>query len=246
MDKNDRLLAAEEASWRKTGAPVSRIVRTQSEARRSPVVVPVTAATGATAPWFRRSTIVIPLVAGCTLCVALVIVALMRSPTTVPTAAPPPPAGTAGTVAAPGAAGVPSPSGGGAAVARPAVGQPAVGQPATATAPAANTGPTVVLSTDEPPTPPKAKVDAETEPPRHVAVKQTPPIRPNNNNNNNNNNRQPTRPAATRLATPPTTPAVVTPTVPTVETPAVTPPKNDCNPPYYYEGSKKVFKPSCL
>jgi eukaryotic-like serine/threonine-protein kinase len=29
-------------------------------------------------------------------------------------------------------------------------------------------------------------------------------------------------------------------------TPVVTQPANDCNPPYYYEGQKKVFKPNCL
>ena len=28
--------------------------------------------------------------------------------------------------------------------------------------------------------------------------------------------------------------------------PATTQPANDCNPPYYYEGQKKVFKPNCL
>jgi serine/threonine-protein kinase len=28
--------------------------------------------------------------------------------------------------------------------------------------------------------------------------------------------------------------------------PAAEPPKDDCNPPYYYEGDKKIFKPSCI
>ncbi|HSN29456.1 MAG TPA: hypothetical protein VLT45_24365, partial [Kofleriaceae bacterium] len=28
--------------------------------------------------------------------------------------------------------------------------------------------------------------------------------------------------------------------------PAAEPAKDDCNPPYYYEGDKKIFKPSCI
>ena len=33
---------------------------------------------------------------------------------------------------------------------------------------------------------------------------------------------------------------------PAVAPPPPEPPKDDCNPPYYYEGDKKIFKPACL
>jgi len=31
-----------------------------------------------------------------------------------------------------------------------------------------------------------------------------------------------------------------------VAAPAPEPAKDDCNPPYYFEGEKKIFKPSCI
>ena len=36
------------------------------------------------------------------------------------------------------------------------------------------------------------------------------------------------------------------PASPEIKPAAAEKPKDDCNPPYYFEGSKKVFKPNCL
>jgi len=41
-------------------------------------------------------------------------------------------------------------------------------------------------------------------------------------------------------------PNPITQAVPEAKPATADPPKDDCNPPYYYEGSKKVFKPACL
>jgi hypothetical protein len=34
--------------------------------------------------------------------------------------------------------------------------------------------------------------------------------------------------------------------IPEAKPAAAETPKNDCSPPYYFEGRKKVFKPNCL
>jgi serine/threonine-protein kinase len=50
-------------------------------------------------------------------------------------------------------------------------------------------------------------------------------------------------PAAVAAPVPAATP---TPTAAAAEPAAVPTPTDNCNPPYYFEGSKKVFKPACL
>jgi hypothetical protein len=60
--------------------------------------------------------------------------------------------------------------------------------------------------------------------------------------------RPPPRPApvqkAKAAALPP--PVATPPAAPPVAPPAETKPKDDCSPPYYWDGSKKVFKTNCL
>jgi serine/threonine-protein kinase len=49
-----------------------------------------------------------------------------------------------------------------------------------------------------------------------------------------------------RMAPPPAARPAPRPEPPPVAKVAPAPPKDDCNPPYYFEGRKKIFKPACL
>jgi len=51
---------------------------------------------------------------------------------------------------------------------------------------------------------------------------------------------------APHLVAPPPTPAAPPPAPAAAPTATPATPATDCNPPYYYEGSKKVFKPACV
>jgi serine/threonine protein kinase len=93
---------------------------------------------------------------------------------------------------------------------------PTTSATATASASASASASAVAVKTTPPP-PPQ---------PRFVYVHPPPPPPP-----------KPTPP-------PPTKPTTVTPSPIPTPTPAST--KTDCNPPFYYEGTKKVFKPGCI
>ena len=80
-----------------------------------------------------------------------------------------------------------------------------------------------------------------------TAAKMAPPVRAPANPTRNRvviRPKQIQREAAPQKAAPPPPPPKAT--VAATPPPAAEPAKPDCNPPYYYDGAKKVFKPACL
>jgi serine/threonine-protein kinase len=80
-----------------------------------------------------------------------------------------------------------------------------------------------------------------------TAAKMAPPVRAPANPMRNRvvmRPKQIQRESAPQKAAPPPQPPKAA--VAAAPPPAAEPAKPDCNPPYYYDGSKKVFKPACL
>jgi serine/threonine-protein kinase len=227
LEKHDKVLAAEEASWRRTGQGQSSVRRTPipGELRR-PVTVAeepsVPPAALPAAPMRRGPYALVALLSVLVIALAMGIVLIVRSPSaqqqasaSTPPPQPPPPAV-----------------------------QPVAPPPAPAAAPAAapvEPSPPPVAAQPEPPPPPA--VDsisigaAESHPinngpsagiARKTVVRQAPPVR------------QP--PVVVRRAPP------AEPKPPPAAEPAAQPATQvvNCNPPYYFEGPKKIFKPACL
>jgi serine/threonine-protein kinase len=242
LDKNDKLLASEESSWRRHGPPVARMVRSQSEARRT-ALAGVDAAVAATAiapapptdnpPWYRRSALVIALAAGLTVALAFVLVLSLRGSKSTATTAPLP----AAAAIAPAEPQRPPPPT--VIIEAPA---PSPGQPVpTATEPGTVRVTVPAEPAHEQPAPhvvQPTRVVEPAEPPRRAPAE---PVRRSSPPPARVTRQPPTHTAAT--------PAATTKVAPTVESPVAAPPepaKPDCNPPYYFDGSKKVFKPNCV
>jgi serine/threonine-protein kinase len=140
---------------------------------------------------------------------------------------------------------------------------PGVDMPAAAaTLPVAKTQPTVAPTpvVPAPTAPPAADTDTAAAVPivspsnasgsalgEATAAKMAPPVRAPVNPTRNRVVIRPKQiqrePAPQKTAPPPPQQKAAVATTPT---PAAEPAKPDCNPPYYYDGSKKVFKPACL
>jgi serine/threonine-protein kinase len=209
LDGRDKVLAAEEASWRRTAAP-GRLTplpgERRSMSRLSSEVSNARSVGSLTQQPKSKSTLIIATLASLVVILGIGIVFALNSgdtkpdPSRAPVATDPPPTATS---------------------MQPAP-QPAVAAPQP---PPVDTRPA--------PLPPVV------DPPAMTVVKQTPPppaqvIR-----------RLPPRPAPVPVKAAVTTKAPVKAPTP-APPPEQAAPANDCNPPYYFEGSKKIFKPNCI
>jgi eukaryotic-like serine/threonine-protein kinase len=109
--------------------------------------------------------------------------------------------------------------------------------PAPAPAPIEVTPPEPAPAVADTPVEP-APVEAPVEKP--IVTREAPPVR-----------RAPVRPAprptiVKKKEEPPPPPSPIKQAIPEAKPAAAEKPKDDCNPPYYFEGQKKVFKPNCL
>jgi serine/threonine-protein kinase len=193
LDGRDKLIAAEEQSWRRA---VGSVPGHMTPLRLATVPGTVRTGTRHPAATSRKNTIIAMLGALIVvLGVGLVFAMQSGSPAHVPVATPAP--------------------------------QPAAAQPATPPAPVAQPEPA----------PPPEPAPAPVEPPTTSAAAAlgsalaTPPVR----------TATVRRHAPVRAVVKAPEPAPVPAAAPPPE-----PPKDDCNPPYYFEGEKKIFKPSCL
>jgi serine/threonine protein kinase len=262
IDKHDRVLAVEEASWRRVATTlqlrIAAVPREVPRERSGPGSSPgarstanLPSAPSATPaqppapvrPWQPGLSTLIAALCGLIVALVIVIVVVIRSPSTRTVMTPPLPAAPAPSPIAP----APSPTApGGPSAGTQALAAPSV-TPITDTPPAAPTtttpsavatvpAPTSVPATPSVPAPPSVPatppVPATLPEPAALRIgrSSSPPRRP------------PLQPA-------PRKPAVATPPTPT-PAPAATrtspDPKADCEPPFYYENHKKVFKPQCL
>ncbi|MCE9574658.1 MAG: serine/threonine protein kinase [Deltaproteobacteria bacterium] len=241
IEKNDKVLAEEEASWRRTTVPLGRELRTASEQRGIALVpdlemeleISHVAAQESPAPtpiaWWRRP-IVIGLGAAVPLAILLALVFRGSPAAQVQGAFPP---------VSP-AARAPEP------VVSP-LPAPAAIAPAPAPAPSASAKhaiveeprPTAELAIDE------AAIEVQVAHPAAAPVKRAAAV------DRVDRGRRVERRAPSAVAKAPSTAkasALKPVAEPTVTAPAAPPPPAapDCNPPYYFEGTKKIFKPSCL
>jgi serine/threonine-protein kinase len=227
LEGRERLLAAEEASWRRVALP-GRLTPAPTEPRRPVSALRLSiSSTAMSQPGVgpRRTTVISAVLGAAVVLIGFGLVFALKggdpkpepppaSITPLPAATlPAPPPAPAPAAADPAAQTVIAPrveSPDPPAPMPPVVAPPAPAMRKTASAPPPR------------PAPPRPAVVARPQPP--PAAKQPP--------------KATTPPAATATAVPPPSPPV--------ETPAAKPPATDCNPPYYFEGSKKIFKPACL
>ena len=233
IDKHGRVLAAEEASWRRVGTEMRRRLASGSIDPRRGTQVSFTADPSAAQSQPRPtaserrlgSTALIAVL--CTLVVVLGFGIMFAMRGSAPKAvavepvAPPPVA-----PAAPAPAPAPAP----AAAAAPPVAPPRSTEPPPAATEPASTG---VAKTVAPrPDAIESQVDTN---PAPAAPPRNPPARPARSQNPPRQvSSTPKKPAPAPAAVPAATPA------PAADA------KNDCNPPYYYDGPKKVFKENCI
>jgi hypothetical protein len=283
IEKHDRVLATEEASWRRVAntlqlriAPVPREVprersgpgsKSGVRSTASPPTAPAAAPAQPLAPgrpWQPGLSTLIAALCGLIVALVIVIVVVIRSPSTRTVVTPPPSAASAPSAAMPASATV-APASSSPSPAVPLTG--AVATPpgetpssaptaaAAAAAPSAPSTDTQALATPSatpttgtppaaPTTPPSASPTTTT-PSASATAEPTPPSEPIElriGRSPSSPPRRPTPPPASRkpaVANPPSTPAPVTArTSPD--------PKPDCEPPFYYENHKKIFKPQCL
>jgi serine/threonine-protein kinase len=249
IDKNDKLLAEEEASWRRAAAPVGRELRSASEQRGIALVpdLEVEVEISQEGPTSIPSVSLVqrwrsPLLVGLGALVPVVIglaLALRGGSVVEPEAAlPPPPAG----AMAPLPTITPLPAT--AAVAPPAKRTIRAEPLAAARAAPANEAPANEAPTIEAPAIEAPAIQAATIEPSPIEIqvarpsaatiaKHTPVVE---------RRRRAERPAPTVVKAPaprPPEPIAVAPA-------AAAAPAPDCSPPYYFDGPKKIFKPECL
>jgi serine/threonine-protein kinase len=223
IEKHGRVLAAEEASWRRVGISLQRRVASGTvDPRRGSQISFASAPTAAQsqsrplAPG--RSTGATALIAVlCTLVVVLGVgvVFAVRGPGKAATAEPP---------ASPSVAPVPALVAAPPAVPPTQAIQPA--QPAQPAHPATKAAAATKDAADSP---------AEEPAPPANPARSSAPSRPARSQTQIKQAAAP----AIKKSSPSPAPAQVSPPPPAE-------PNNDCNPPYYYDGSKKIFKPNCI
>jgi len=263
LDKHDRVLAAEEASWRRIGVTMQRrLAAVPNDARRGTQVsftgdpsAPLSQPRPVAPSRRLSSNALIGLLCGLVVALAVGIVFAVRGPSgksaaaepaaataAVPAAAVPAAAGAPASPAAVNPATASAPSAKSPAITTPSANTPAAALPAPA-AHAAHSAETQAPSA--PPTPVTKAADPQTSDTIELQVA-TPPPPPSVTHNASPPTRsvrpQPTRPSPS--PTKKTQPAATTTT--TVAPPPAAEPSTDCNPPYYYEGPKKIFKPNCI
>jgi serine/threonine-protein kinase len=210
LDGRDKVLAAEEASWRRTAAP-GRLTplpgERRSMARLSSEVSNARSVGSLTQQPKSKSTLIIATLAALVVILGIGIVVALSSGESRPEAP-----------RAPVASDPPVPV-----VTQPPP-QPAVAAPQP---PPIETRPAPLPPVVDPPAAMTVQHPAVTPPPAPV-VRRLPP--------------RPTPPPAKAVVTTKAPAKTVVATPP----PEQAPPANDCNPPYYFEGSKKIFKPNCI
>jgi len=217
LDKHDKVLAAEEASWRNnTVHTASRRTLVSGEHRRPATRAEEPSSPSRSLPALPRRgpQALIALLSVLVIALAVGIVLIVRSPTAQSYAAAPPPQ--------PQPPQPPQPS------------LPAV-QPAEPAPPP--TRPAVPQVQPVPPAPDSISLgQAETRPTTPSASMVRRPVM-----------RPPPRPFVRRTTPPAPMVERLPDPRPVVTPPAETPrPVTNCSPPYYFEGSKKIFKPTCL
>ena len=232
IEGRDKIIAAEEASWRRTTATTTsprRALTPVPGTLRKPTHADVTTPLGTAhppAPEGRRgSRAIIGILGALVVLLGVGVVFAMKSGDDAPAASPKTEVPATATTA-------------------PAA-TPTETAPAPAPAPVAETPPAADTPspTADTPSPPAetAPVTAAAEPPAEKKeTRQAPPVR-----------RAPARPASrAQIAkkkeepAPPTNP--IKEVIPEAKPAAAEKPKDECNPPYYFQGQKKVFKPNCL
>jgi len=234
IEGRDKLIAAEEQSWRRTHAniatmPGRRLTPLPGELRRPQTLDGHGSIVSAPQPTRGGGKAIIAVLGALVVLLGIGVVFAMQSggDRPQPTAAPTEPAHT------PTATSVEPPP-------------PAAAEPAPVIAPEAKPAATEPAKTETPVATstepaPAAKEEAKEEKPvsREAPPARRPQIKPA------------PRPVVKQVATkkekeePP--PPPVKPVIPEAKPAAAEPPpKNECNPPYYFEGQKKVFKPNCL
>ncbi len=225
IDKNDKLLAEEEASWRRSTTPLGRELRTASEQRGialtpeleveisqvAPTAIPVA---GGFARWRRPALVGIGALATVVIGLAFALAGSPAAPQGTPPPSPLAPAPTAAAVVAP---------------------SPPV-TPAPRAAPLAAVRPPPPEPIEAPTIEPTAIEIRVARSPAATIAKRPPVVE---------RRRRVERPAPTVAKAPAPRP----PPEPTPIAPAVAPPPEpgaDCSPPYYFDGPKKIFKPDCL
>ncbi|HEY5946585.1 MAG TPA: protein kinase [Kofleriaceae bacterium] len=237
IEGRDRLIAAEEASWRRTHAniatqpgvrrltPVPGEMRrpSQSEIQRAATVPPPPVALAL--PSGRGGRAIIALLCALVVLLGVGVVFAMRSGENRPQPAAPP----ARPEAMPAAAVEPAPA--------PPVEEP---KPVPVAEPEP-TEPAPVAATPEPTTPAASEPAAEQDKPKPAVTREAPAVR--------RVSRPVPRPAVVKTEKKkeePPPPPPIKQAIPEAKPAAADKPKDDCNPPYYFEGQKKVFKPNCL
>jgi serine/threonine-protein kinase len=240
LDKHDRVLAAEEASWRRSGAGSANssmrrawIPAEQRPPRAKLGTTPppeeAAASTPQTQPHPRHPRGPYALVA----LLSMLVVALAVGIVIV--------VNSSGSGGAPAAATVPA---GAPAVGPEAPAPPAVAAPAPAAAAAGE------ATVDH--GPPAISIgEAETSPSPSAAAARTPIVRPPQLQQRAS---RAAKAAASAASQPPARAAASPAAAPAADPPPAPPPapearpaaKDNCTPPYYFEGTKKIFKPACL
>jgi serine/threonine-protein kinase len=230
IDGRDKIIAAEEASWRRTHAniatmPGRRLTPLPGEVKRPSEI---SAAALPTVPQNRGGKAIIGVLGALVVLLGIGVVFAMQS---------------GGDKSEPAAKPAPEPMPATATV------QPPAPAPAVAPPPPVETKPVEVKPAEAEPAPTvpapvvaKEETKPEVTEPTPEKSREAPPVR-----------RQPTRPATRpsvakqqpKKEEPPPPPPPIK-QIPEAKPAVADPPKNDCNPPYYFEGPKKVFKPNCL
>jgi eukaryotic-like serine/threonine-protein kinase len=221
IDKHERVLAAEEASWRRLGVATPRftpVLREQVPEPSARLQTPVPSVLPVAQRWRVRSSTWIAALCGVVAAIAIVLAIGVSStgtaavtPVAPPTVAPPPTVTPiAPAPASPSPVELPSSE---VTPPLPSIVVPAVGTTTEPVEPAAG----VTMDAVEP------VVGATTDSVEPAAA-------------------DPARRGRIRRKPPP----VVIPAEATDQPPFAEPPAADCRPPYYYDGAKKIFKPACI
>jgi eukaryotic-like serine/threonine-protein kinase len=229
LESRDKIIAAEEASWRRTHAnvatmPGNRRLTTSapndSRASSDSLIAPVPVAPAAAPMQQRGGKMIIAMLGALVVLLGVGVVFAVKSGNDKPAPAASTATPTETPVAAPPVEVTPPP---------PAPGPAPVPEPAAVEVTPPEPAPVAIESPEPVPAPPAEKP---------VVTREAAPVR-----------RAPARPAprpaiVKKKEEPP--PSPIKQAIPEAKPAAAEKPKDDCNPPYYFEGQKKVFKPNCL
>lgn len=263
MEGRDKMIAAEEASWRKTAAPVSRRTPIPGELKAISIEadepeLPHPSALPP-APKKKGAGLVIALLGLLVVGLgALVLVMMNRGESGNPGAPKQPVIGDEGDKTGGTGDSQPNARGGGVAGTGAATGNDTDGNTGTGSGTAAGSTGTTAGTSDSAAAGNGGTTGVKADPAATAGATTTTTTttEPKANSNNTPRVRPPVRPTTTTARPTPKQPEVKATEPkffekpPEVKPPEVKPPvvdpKADCNPPYYFDGAKKIFKPNCL